>query len=244
VIDFHCHLDLYPNPQAVADELEQRRVGVLSVTTTPAAWAGTSRLANGHPMIRTALGFHPELAGSRIRDLDLFERLLPETRFVGEVGLDGSPQHRPSWEAQIAVFSHILEAAERAGDKILSVHSRRAASQVLDHLERHPGLEKVILHWFTGTQTQLRRAVERGCWFGIGPAMLASARGRSLLSGIPTDRMVLETDGPFARNNAGPMHPWDIAAAVSSLAELWGVSRQDVLSRVQTNEASLLAAKT
>lgn len=240
MIDFHCHLDLFPNPEAVADELERRRVGVLSVTTTPAAWAGTTRLTKGRSMIRTALGFHPELAGSRYRELELFDRLLPETRFVGEVGLDGSPQQLTSWDSQILVFDHVLTSCERAGGKILSVHSRRAVSQVLDCLDRHPGLDKVILHWFSGTKPQLHRALERGCWFSVGPAMLASARGRSLVSEIATDRLLVETDGPFAQKDRRPLRPWDVADAIDRMADLWETNRQRAAQVIRANEAALL----
>lgn len=240
MIDFHCHLDLFPNPKAVADELERRRVGVLSVTTTPSAWAGTTRLAKGRSMIRTALGFHPELAGARYRELELFDRLLPETRFVGEVGLDGSPQQRSSWESQILVFDHVLTSCEQARGKILSVHSRRAATQVMDCLDRHPGLDKIILHWFSGTKPELRRAVERGCWFSVGPAMLAGARGRSLVSEIATDRLLVETDGPFAQKDHRPLRPWDVTDAIDCLADLWETTRQRAAQVVRANEAALL----
>lgn len=41
MIDFHCHLGLYPNPPAVRDECVRQGLYVLSVTTTPSAWEGT-----------------------------------------------------------------------------------------------------------------------------------------------------------------------------------------------------------
>ncbi|WP_402464870.1 Qat anti-phage system TatD family nuclease QatD [Isoptericola aurantiacus] len=241
MIDFHCHLDLFPEPAAVVDELGLRGVGVLSVTTTPAAWAGTTLLAKGCPLIRTALGFHPELAGARYRELALFDRLLSETRFVGEVGLDGSPQQLSSWDSQLLVFNHVLGSCERAGGKILSVHSRRAASQVLDCLDRHPGLNKVVLHWFSGTKDELRRAAAQGCWFSVGPAMLASARGRSLVSEIPIDRLLVETDGPFAKKGRRPLRPWDVTDVIDGLADLWRTTRQRAAQTIRANEAVLLS---
>jgi TatD DNase family protein len=97
MIDFHCHLDLYPDPMNVVRECANRRLYVLSVTTTPSAWAQTNALAAGHDRIRTALGLHPELARERRRELALFDRLLPQARYVGEIGLDGSPRFRDRW---------------------------------------------------------------------------------------------------------------------------------------------------
>ena len=90
MIDFHCHLDLYPDPHEITRECRKRGLDVLSVTTTPSAWGGTSALGGG--TIVTALGLHPQLAHQRKDDLSLFDRLLPGSEYVGEVGLDGAPE--------------------------------------------------------------------------------------------------------------------------------------------------------
>ena len=80
MIDFHCHLDLYPNPVQIVREVRAREMYVLSVTTTPTAFEGTSALASDAPRIRTALGLHPQLAHERKGELALFDELLPTTR--------------------------------------------------------------------------------------------------------------------------------------------------------------------
>ena len=33
MIDYHCHLDLYPNPLKIFDEVKSKEVDVLAVTT-------------------------------------------------------------------------------------------------------------------------------------------------------------------------------------------------------------------
>jgi TatD DNase family protein len=35
VIDFHCHLDLYPDPEMAVRRADEARIYVLSVTTPP-----------------------------------------------------------------------------------------------------------------------------------------------------------------------------------------------------------------
>lgn len=235
MIDFHCHLDLYPNPQAVAHECSQRKLYVLSVTTTPSAWEGTSALATHSPRIRTALGLHPQIAHERKHELALFDRFLPQTRYVGEVGLDGGPELRSHWSAQMAVFEHVLGACSSAGGRILSIHSRRAAKPVLDCLERFPRAGVFVLHWFSGTQRELGRANDLGCWFSVGPAMLAGERGRGLAAKMPRDRILTETDGPFARLNDLPLQPWDVGSAIDSLGDLWGVTPDDALISLKSN---------
>ena len=117
MIDFHCHLDLYPDPAVIVDECRRRGLYTLSVTTTPTAWKGTSALVGNAPRIRTALGLHPQLAHERRSELPLFDELLPQVRYVGEIGLDGAPEFRPQWDAQIAVFEHILAKCAAAGGR-------------------------------------------------------------------------------------------------------------------------------
>jgi TatD DNase family protein len=163
VIDFHCHLDLYPDLHSVARDCARRRLYVLSVTTTPSAWNGTSALEVGSSRIRTGLGLHPQLAHERKFELALFERLLSEARYVGEVGLDGTPEFKRHWDDQLEVFSRILNACQAAGGRILSIHSRRAASAVLDLLEEKREAGTPILHWFSGTERELARASALGC---------------------------------------------------------------------------------
>lgn len=181
MIDFHCHLDLYPDPATVRDECERLGLYILSVTTTPSAWTKTSELAIGTKRIRTALGLHPQVAHQRIGELPLFDEFLSAARYVGEIGLDGSPEFRPHWENQREVFEHILTVCSEAGGRIMSIHSRRASAEVLDALEAFPNAGTPVLHWFSGSLRDLDRAIRLGCWYSVGPAMLAGSGNAGLI---------------------------------------------------------------
>lgn len=240
MIDFHAHLDLYPDPSAVARECQERGMYVLSVTTTPSAWEGTSALAAGNSRIRTALGLHPELAAQRGAELAIFDRILPTTRYIGEVGLDGTPQLARGWDAQVRVFEHVLAACVSAGGRILSVHSRRAELEVLTRLEAAPGAGTPVLHWFSGSLRALERAVECGCWFSVGPQMLRAQKGRTLVTAMPRDRILTESDGPFTVHEGRPAMPWDVHSAVLELARIWGYSDSEAAGQVRSNLDSLV----
>lgn len=222
-VDMHCHLDLYPDPRRQVEVLARQKAYVLSVTTTPRAWHSTCALAAGHPRIKTALGLHPQLAKERKLELSLFDRLLPEARYVGEVGLDGSPECSSFWQCQVEVFDHILASCAKNGGRILTLHSRAAATAVLDALERCPGFGIAILHWFSGTQRELTRAVDMGCWFSVGGAMLCSRKGRSLAARMPPHRVLTETDGPFGMVSGHRLMPAQCAGAIGILARLWNL---------------------
>ncbi len=235
MIDFHCHLDLYPDPAAVAAGCRDRGDHVLSVTTTPKAWRGTAALTKGSPRIRTALGLHPQIAHERHGELPLFEAILAETRYVGEVGLDGMPELRPHQEVQRRCFERILRACAAAGGRVLTVHSRRAAEAVLDAWEGQREAGTMVLHWFTGSRLELERASALGCWFSVGPAMIRSARGREMLAFMPPDRVLTETDGPFARGRDGPLAPGDVADAVAACGSAWRVRPDEAADRIASN---------
>lgn len=78
MIDFHCHIDLFPDPTAVLDGAEARGVYILAVTTTPKAWAGTCKLVGNRRRVRIGLGLHPELVAERHTEVPLFAHLLAE----------------------------------------------------------------------------------------------------------------------------------------------------------------------
>src|SRR6185312_3226047 len=222
-VDMHCHLDLYSDPRGQVAVIAKKKAYVLSVTTTPKAWRGTCELAVGHPRIKTALGLHPQLAKERKSELRLFDSLLSEARYAGEKGLDGGPDCRAFWQDQVEVFDHILASCVEAGGRILTIHSRGAATAVLDALERHPGYGAAIQHWFSGTPRELSRAVEMGCWFSVGGAMLRSQKGRMLASRMPKHRVLTETDGPFGAVSGRPLQPAECSGAIKVLSELWNV---------------------
>lgn len=239
MIDFHCHLELYSDPLAAAKRCAAKQMDVLSVGTTPSAFLGTRRMAQGYPTIRTALGFHPHLAAQRISELETFDMLLSETAYVGEVGLDGTPEHRKTWDAQIRVFRHILRSCEAAGGRAISIHSRRAASDVLSLLEEELSSGIPIFHWFTGSRRELERAVELGAWFSVGPSMLRSNRGRDLAARMPNARVLTETDGPFAMSRDRALLPGEVGDALFGLSEIWECETKEALSIVRSNLATL-----
>ena len=244
MIDLHCHLDLYPNPSAVVTRCVELGLYVLSVTTVPSAFEGTAALAPAGARIRTALGLHPELAATRASELPSFERLLPRTRYVGEVGLDGSREHRSTLDTQRVIFGEVLRLCARAGGKVLSVHSRGATSAILDVLASEPTAGTPVLHWYVGTAKQVARAAEIGCWFSVGPTMLGSARGMAAVASMPPDRVLPESDGPFALFENRTAYPWDAWSIVPRLAELWNDTREGAVRRLRSNLKRLVIVTT
>ena len=240
IIDMHCHLDLYPDPFAIVKQCELRGINVLSVTTTPKAWHGTSRLVHENSKIKTALGFHPQLAHERHNELELFDSLLPDTNYIGEIGLDGSKGFKMHWDIQLKTFRHILHRIENAGGRIMSIHSRASAGAVLSELSKCSDIGIPILHWFSGSKTELTTAIDLGCWFSVGPAMLRGKRGQELVSSMPKDRILPETDGPFAKLDNQSLMPWNSVQVSPQIADLWHMHLHEVEARISENFETLI----
>jgi len=222
LVDYHCHLDLYPNHEALFAECDREGVHTLAVTTTPKAWPHNNELASRSQYVRAALGFHPQLVGERAAELPLWEKYLPLTRYVGEVGLDAGPRFYSTIEAQKLVFERVLTLCRQTEAKILTVHSVRAATAVLEMIEKHlmPSRSCVVLHWFTGRRAEAKRALDMGCYFSINAEMVKSQRQRDLLSELPLDRLLTETDGPFCQFNGRPIRPVNVSFVVDALSTI------------------------
>lgn len=227
MIDFHCHLDLYHNPMKIYDEVNKKNAEVLAVTTSPRAFIKTSQHFSWSSHVRVALGFHPELIAQRPAEKELFFEQLNNSRFIGEIGIDGSQRLKESLPEQKDFFNEVIHAVSISGKKILSIHSRSAVKDVLQILEKHEGSYVPILHWFTGSVKEAEKAIELGCWFSINPNMCYTNSGRKIINYLPIDRILPETDAPFTQKSDKPYMPWDMTV-VSYLAQERNMSIEEI----------------
>lgn len=70
--------------------------------------------------------------------------------------------------------------------------------------------------------------------------MLADEKGRTHLSEMPLDRVLPETDGPFAQHRGGPLMPWEASNISNHLELLMGNSKTEVSSMLRANLKHLL----
>lgn len=237
LVDYHCHIDLYPDYSTVFNDCENEKIHTLAVTTTPKAWPKNIELAAKMKFVHVALGLHPQLVHERAEEIQLWEAYLPQARYIGEVGLDAGPRFYKNIDLQKTVFKRILQACAEAGDKILSVHSARAASVVLDMIEKHLPNDRgrVVLHWFTGNGGEIRRAIDLGCFFSINMSMLINTKSRDLYISLPMDRILTETDGPFVKHEGHPAHPRDSLAVIELLSQVNKAAPESIASAIWSN---------
>ena len=242
LVDFHCHLDLYPDHADAVRHAEAAGVFTLTVTTTPLAWERNYELTAPTRHVRAALGLHPQLVAERGHELALWKELLPRTRYVGEVGLDAGPRFYKSFDRQKAVFAEVLRACAASPGKILTVHSVRATKLVLDMIEEHLPRDRgrVVLHWFTGTAAEVRRATALGCYFSVNGEMFDNPKREAINGTIPVDRLLTETDGPFTHVDGRPTRPDDVTNVLRGLAQTHGMTYDEMTAVVLRNLKAIL----
>lgn len=235
MIDLHTHLDLYPNALDILARVNKENHFTLAVTTSPRAWLATSQVFKGHENIKVALGLHPEVADQKSNELDLLLSSIHKADFIGEVGIDGSSRYLKTFEKQELIFDSTIRECEKAGGRIISIHSRGAASKILSIIRKYPSCGTPILHWFSGSITELKEAIEMRCYFSVNSLMLKSKKGRDLASRIPSELVLPESDGPFATLNGKPIMPWEAMDVSIVLSDIWAISRKDVEHLVINN---------
>lgn len=226
-LDCHAHIA----PDVTADQLDA--LGDVTV------FAVTRSLAESHAVVERqdralvwGCGVHPGVAEARSAyDEQDFRALLEHFCFVGEVGLD---RRAGAIEDQSRVFRSVLDAIANA-PVIVSVHGTGTTDQVVDLIAaaKHPG---IILHWFLGDESTVRRATGLGCYFSVNSAMPDDALLR-----IPNDRVLPETDFP-ATSRRGVRRPGDIAKLEARLAALRGETREQIRWRWYRNLRTLAIA--
>lgn len=206
LLDTHFHLDFFRDvtyQQEFVASLENLGAGVVAQTVRPSDYP--RRVVSRW----SSLGFHPWFIDENKveRELEIFSDSLTTTRYVGEVGLDFSSRGltRAKPELQTEVFRRIVVSCSQAAKQfnvpfVLSIHSVKSASTVLDILEQDGGAADGLLipvfHWFSDGGLELNRLLKMGCYVSINHRMLETKRGRAYAQQVPATQLLLETDLP------------------------------------------------
>lgn len=227
-LDLHAHVDT----GIEASELTALQSIVFAVTRS--LDEAEQALKRSDDTTIWGVGCHPGLARvQKAFDAKRFQRLAEATPYVGELGLDGAS--RVPMETQQRTLVAALGALQQ-DPRITSLHSYRATSEILSLIAEYPQ-PGLILHWWLGTESETVRAVELGCYFSVNRS---SVRRRALLSRIPLDRVLPETDHPFGDKGRGPRRPGEIGQVEAALAEVHGLRIGEIRTRTWQTLASIV----
>jgi TatD DNase family protein len=254
LFDSHCHL----NDAAYADDLEDvlartAKAGVealMIVGITPENSEKAVALAKGRPGFYASAGVHPHDAEScseaGLAFLRNLARSHPEIRAWGETGLDFNRMFSPRKDQEKWLIRQIETAVEL--NLPLIFHERDSGGRFLEILETHlpPGHPGVI-HCFSGNRPELEAYLERDLHIGITGILTVRNRGaelRRLVSLIPENRLLVETDAPYLtptpeRNKCRRNEPAFVRTVLLKLAEVREEAPEILAERIWNNTCRL-----
>ena len=207
LVDSHCHLApeyFAEGPEPVMRRAELAGVvgfAVVGVGATLAPARHAVSLARQFPeRVCACVGVHPHDA-TTYAEVQAELRTLaeaPEVAAVGEIGLDYHYDHSPR-ETQRDVFARLVALAREVRKPIV-VHTREAAADTLDILERE-GARDVggIIHCFSEDRAFAERALDLG--FDLSFSGIVTFKGATSIHDVaawaPLDRILVETDSPY-----------------------------------------------
>lgn len=210
LIDTHCHLDAQEfasDRQAVMRRAADAGVQhVIIPAVAPYNFRLVRDLAHEYEGGAYALGIHPIcIPQARAHDLEILDLAIREAmddpRFigVGEIGLDFFIPELKTADMRRKQEDFYVAQLKLARKYQLPVilHVRRSQDRILKYLRNYPDTCG-IAHAFNGSFQQAGHFLELGFVLGAGGAMTFSrARQiRRLVSELPLDSWVLETDAP------------------------------------------------
>ena len=223
--DTHCHLDFNKFDEdreaviqrAIEAGVERILIPSLELESSKAV----IRLANSHPNLFAAVGFHPtdldNWKDESIENLRNFARSADKVIAIGEIGLDYYWVKEPEKQArQRQVLKDQLRLAREA-DLPVVIHMReaddawfgQASVDLLKILtewqgelaaENHPLAKKPgVLHSFNGNLETAQKVIEQNFYIGVtGPVTYKNAEEkRQIIRQLPLERILIETDAPF-----------------------------------------------
>ena len=234
LVDSHAHLQ-YLDPaarRAALDRARERGVGGVLVPATELAQADDLlAFCDAEPGVWCALGVHPHEASrweagdaARLRELLAY----PKVVAVGECGLDFFYDHAPR-DVQERAFRAQIEVALDAGLPVV-VHNRESNEAMLGVLSdpAYRGLA-IDLHSFAGGLAMARRALPLAAWFGFS-GMITFPKAdnvREVLSELPRQRLLVETDSPYLApvpHRGKPNEPGYVVEVAERLARELGLT--------------------
>ena len=241
--DVHAHIDLYEDRNNVISYIENEKIHTIAMTNLPEIYEKYQREYQSLKYVKFALGFHPELVSQYYSQIDDFLKLLPNAKYIGEIGLDFSRGKTSEEKSlQIKVFNDIMTNCKKYADKkILNIHTRNAVEDAIEIINGYHG--KVIMHWFSGRLFDLRKAINIGCYFSINNQMVDTRQGEELIKLVPMNKILLETDAPFTKMSRSKYSIKCIDYVLKRLSFIRNMNNKDTINELLENYYSLVATE-
>lgn len=210
LIDTHCHFDVEDFDADRAEVAARTLAAGVDTVVIPGyvarLWEKLFSVCDSiaSPRLLPAPGLHPcyiaEHETAHLEKLEAWLEARPDCVAIGEIGLDyfldelKAPEQKAK---QQDFFRAQLQMAQRHGKPVI-LHVRKAHQDVIHILHEMKFHEGGIVHAYSGGIEEARHYAKLGFRLGIGGPLTydQSKRLRSVVSEMPLEALVLETDAP------------------------------------------------
>lgn len=250
LIDTHTHLDSPKfdddREEVIARALEQGVTKLINIGFNRETIPTTMKLAETYDFIYAVVGWHPQDAITmEPGDLEWIESLAkhPKVVAIGEIGLDYYWDTSPR-DVQHRVFREQIRLARKLNMPIV-IHNRDAHEDILRLLkEEKAGEVGGVMHSFSGSWETAKQCLDMGFYISFGgPITFKNAvQPKEVLSKVPLDRLLVETDSPYLTP-----HPFrgkrnesaHVRLVAEMAAEIKGISLQEIAKITSENAAQI-----
>ena len=165
---------------------------------------------------------------------------------IGEIGLpwyslEGAADPDALREQGRARLDRLLDLAIRWNLPVALHAPHGAAADAFDALKRH-GVERAVFHWHKAPAAVTRAIVDAGYLVSVTPDLVSRDRDRDLVTGVPLDALLVESDGPWEYGGefeGVESGPWLASRVAEEVAKLKHLPVEDVMFQLSTNACRL-----
>ncbi len=250
--DTHCHLNYIPIEE-VADTIERAKENgvkrMITIGTDYSKSVEAVNIANKYDNIYATVGVHPSDAKAYNSSMyDKFIKLASNDKVVavGEIGLDFFRDHSPR-DIQEKVFTEFINISIDLSKPIV-IHNRDSSDRMVDILSSELSRKNNggIIHCYNGDKKVLDWAISNEFYISIaGNVTYKNAvEIRDMLTFIPLDRILIETDSPFLtpsamRGKVKNNEPAFVKYTFSFIADLLKIDEKELADILDTNIKSV-----
>lgn len=248
-IDIHSHLNLSPlseTKEVVLAKMREEGVGTITVGTGLATSREAIRIAEENPeMCWATIGIHPTDGDEPFVEEE-FLKLAQHDKVVaiGETGLDYfRDQSVETKEKQTELFKKHIALAQKV-NKPLMLHVRASKGSddaYYDALKILEGISvKANFHFFSGSKDCMEAIVAAGFTVSVDGPITFSHDYDDMIRGVPLEKLMIETDAPFAAPvpyRGKPCEPWMVVEVAKRVAELKELEQEAVKAQLLENAA-------
>lgn len=244
--DSHFHIDEMMKkgmdvPALFTGLFERGWRGGINVVTDGGVFSDRPEGAARFPGIFRSVGLYPQEAGNAWKGkIPGLRRLLDDREVVavGEIGMDRFHDYAMP-RSQAELFSTQIEIADELGLPII-IHCREAEAEVHSLLKIHSPDHGGVVHCFSSSYEWAKKFLDLGLYlsFAGNVTYRKNEELRKIVSAIPLDRILAETDSPYLSPEGfrGRLnYPSHVADVYRCIAKAKNMDEAELGARIENN---------